>query len=229
MIRKVVIIEDEGDLSRLLAHTLRREGYEPAVASDGVSGLQTVRRERPDLVVLDLMLPEMDGLEVCRRLKADARTGAIPIIMLTAKAEESDKIVGLELGADDYVTKPFSTKELLARIKAVLRRSAPEVEQGDVFQYGPLRLDESRHEVSVKGREVKLTAKEFGLLSHLLQNQGRVLSRDFLLNRVWGYDAEVASRTVDVHIRRLRENIPLLSKAVETVKSYGYKLREGGA
>jgi DNA-binding response OmpR family regulator len=172
------------------------------------------------------MLPEMDGLEVCKRLRADPKTSVLPIIMLTAKGEESDKIVGLELGADDYVTKPFSPKELVARVKALLRRSERREEEALSYRYGPLSVDVTRHEVRASGKEIQLTAKEFSLLLQLLKNKGRVLTREILLDTVWGYDSDVTTRTVDVHIRRLREKIPLLGEAIVTVKSYGYKLKD---
>jgi DNA-binding response OmpR family regulator len=226
MPKKIVLIEDDQDINRLVTHYLTKEGYVIKSSQDGIRGLQLIKQERPDLVILDLMLPEMDGLEVCKRLRADTKTSVLPIIVLTAKGEESDKIVGLELGADDYVTKPFSPKELVARVKALFRRSERHVEESAGFRYGPISLDVSRHEVKVGGKAVQLTAKEFSLLSQLLKNKGRVLTRETLLDTVWGYDSDVTTRTVDVHIRRLREKIPFLSEAIVTVKSYGYKLRD---
>ena len=172
------------------------------------------------------MLPGLDGIEVLKRIKGNAKTSGLPVIMLTAKGEETDKVIGLELGADDYMTKPFSPKELVARIKALLRRTERPAEKAEVIKYEGLTLDFSRHEVKVKDKEVELTAKEFGLLEELLKNKGRVLTRDTLLNNIWGYDYFGTTRTVDVHIRRLREKIPLLEKAIVTVKQLGYKLRE---
>jgi len=228
MSKKIILIEDDQDINRLVTHYLTKEGYIIKSSQDGIRGLQLIKQEKPDLVILDLMLPEMDGLEVCKRLRADSKTSALPIIMLTAKGEESDKIVGLELGADDYMTKPFSPKELVARIKALFRRSERHVEESTGFHYGPLSLDVSRHEVKVGGKTIQLTAKEFSLLLQLLKNKGRVLTRETLLDTVWGYDSDVTTRTVDVHIRRLREKIPFLSEAIETVKSYGYKLKDEG-
>jgi DNA-binding response OmpR family regulator len=228
MSKKIVLVEDDQDIARLVTHYLTKEGYVVKPSQDGVRGIQLVKQETPDLVILDLMLPEMDGLEVCKRLRADPKTSVLPIIVLTAKGEESDKIVGLELGADDYVTKPFSPKELVARVKALFRRSERHVEESPTFRYGPLSLDVSRHEVKVGGKAIQLTAKEFSLLLQLLKNRGRVLTRDTLLDTVWGYDSDVTTRTVDVHIRRLREKIPFLSDAIETVKSYGYKLKDEG-
>jgi two-component system alkaline phosphatase synthesis response regulator PhoP len=228
MSKKIILIEDDQDINHLVTHYLTKEGYVIKSSQDGIRGLQLVKQEKPDLVILDLMLPEMDGLEVCKRLRTDPKTAALPIIMLTAKAEESDKIVGLELGADDYMTKPFSPKELVARIKALFRRSERHVEESTGFCHGPLSLDVSRHEVKVGSKVIQLTAKEFSLLLQLLKNKGRVLTREMLLDTVWGYDSDVTTRTVDVHIRRLREKIPFLSEAIETVKSYGYKLKDEG-
>jgi two-component system alkaline phosphatase synthesis response regulator PhoP len=186
-----------------------------------------VKQEKPDLVVLDLMLPEIDGLEICKRLRSAPETAMLPIIMLTAKAEESDSIIGLELGADDYVTKPFSPKTLVARIKALFRRLERKPDDSpSQYRYGNLVMDLARHEVTVKKAEVPLTAKEFGLLEHLLRNPGRVLTRDVLLNTVWGYDYYGTTRTVDVHIRRLKQKLPSLNEAIISVKSLGYKLKE---
>jgi DNA-binding response OmpR family regulator len=229
--KKIFVIEDDPDIVKLIGHYLGREGYLVGTESDGARGLERIRESPPDLLILDLMLPELDGLEVCKKLRSDSKTSGLPILILTAKGEESDRIIGLELGADDYVTKPFSPKELVARVKALLRRSrrADRAEPpSTVFQYGPLVLDEGRHEVRVGRNEVHLTAKEFGLLLRLLKNKGRVLTREALLETVWGYDANVTTRTVDVHIRRLREKIPFLAGAIETVMSYGYKLKQEG-
>ncbi|MEK7336353.1 MAG: response regulator transcription factor [Nitrospirota bacterium] len=225
--KKVLIVEDEKDILQLVKLYLEKEGYRTVTASTGSEGLAQVRTEKPDLVVLDLMLPEIDGLEICKRLRSAPDTAMLPIIMLTAKAEESDTIIGLELGADDYVTKPFSPKTLVARVKALFRRLERKPEDGPTrFIYGALILDLTRHEVTVKGKEVPLTAKEFGLLEHLLRHPGRVLTRDVLLNAVWGYEYYGTTRTVDVHIRRLKQKLPLLDEAILSVKSLGYKLRE---
>ena len=224
--RKILIIEDERDILDLVRHYLEKEGFRTRTAADGTAGLAAVRQEHPDVIVLDLMLPGLDGLELCKKLRADPATALTPVIMLTAKAEESDKIVGLELGADDYLTKPFSPKELVARIKALLRRAERREADNKPYAYGPLRLDAVRHEVRVDGREVPLTAKEFGLLEQLLRNKGRVLTRDVLLNTVWGYDYHGTTRTVDVHIRRLKQKAPLLNNAIVSIKSVGYKLRD---
>ena len=226
MSKKILLIEDDKDIINLVKHYLEKEGYRTFEASEGVKGLDILKKEKVDLTILDIMLPELNGIEVLKRIKGDSKTSGIPVIMLTAKGEETDKIVGLELGADDYITKPFSPKELVARIKALLRRVEKPVEKTDTLKYGELIMDISRHEVKVKEKEIELTAKEFGLLEELLRNKGRVLTRDTLLNNVWGYDYFGNTRTVDVHIRRLREKIPLLEKSIITVKQLGYKLSE---
>lgn len=225
--KKILVVEDEADILHLVTHYLEKEGFRLRTAGTGVQALKLVKEERPDLIILDLMLPELDGLEVCKKIRMNADTAMIPILMLTAKAEESDTVIGLELGADDYVTKPFSPKALVARVKALLRRmdrSAGGAES--IHRYNSLVIDLSRHEVKVQDREVQLTAKEFGLLEHLVRNMGRVLTRDVLLNAVWGYDYYGTTRTVDVHVRRLKQKIPLLHDAIVSVKSLGYKLRD---
>lgn len=230
--KKILIVEDERDILQLVKLYLEKEGFRTATAATGTEGLKCAREEKPDLIVLDLMLPEIDGLEVCKRLRSAPETAMLPIIMLTAKAEESDTVIGLELGADDYVTKPFSPKALVARIKALFRRlDRSQQENQTIYRYGPLTMDLSRHEVTIQGKDVLLTAKEFGLLEHLLRNPGRVLTREILLNTVWGYDYFGTTRTVDVHIRRLKQKIPLLDEAILSVKSLGYKLKDatGGA
>lgn len=225
--KKILIVEDEPDILQLVKLYLEKEGYRTLSATTGAEALRQVRHEKPDLVVLDLMLPEMSGLEVCKRLRSAPETAMLPVIMLTAKAEESDTIIGLELGADDYVTKPFSPKTLVARIKALVRRFERTPDDGQaLYRYGTLVMDLARHEVTVKKVEVPLTAKEFGLLEHLLRNPGRVLTRDMLLNTVWGYDYHGTTRTVDVHIRRLKQKLPSLNEAITSVKSLGYKLKE---
>ena len=186
--------------------------------------LARVRRDPPDLVVLDLMLPGLSGLEICRSMRADPSVSGVPIIMLTARTEETDRIVGLEIGSDDYVTKPFSPKELVARIGAVLRRSSRQSAGGVPLRFGPLLVDPDRHLVTLDGEEARLTAKEFLLLKYLIEHRGRVLSRDVLLSDVWDYKYTGGTRTVDVHIRRLREKLPVLSDAIVTIKQFGYKL-----
>jgi DNA-binding response OmpR family regulator len=221
---RILVAEDDPDIATLLSHYLQKAGFDAAVVGSGRDVLPRIRREPPDLVLLDLMLPGLDGLEVCRALRADLNTAAIPVIMLTAKAEESDRIVGLELGADDYITKPFSPNEVVARIRALLRRATRAGSSDNRLTYGALFVDVERHFVKVDGHEVKLTAKEFLLLQYLMQHRGRVLSRDLLLSDVWGYSYTGGTRTVDVHVRRLREKVPLLAGAIVTVKQFGYKL-----
>jgi two-component system alkaline phosphatase synthesis response regulator PhoP len=224
--KKILIIEDDKDIVDLLKHYLTKEGYAAKDAGDGISGLKKARDESYDLIILDIMLPEMDGLEVCKELRGSPKTSTIPVIMLTAKSEETDKIVGLELGADDYLTKPFSPKELMARIKALLRRTVRIPEGEKIYRYGKLVLDVSKHEVTWAKQTVELTSKEFDLLATLLRSKGRVLTRNQLMDQVWGYDYFGGMRTVDVHIRRLREKIPELSDDILTVKNIGYKLKE---
>lgn len=225
--KTILIVEDENDIAQLVKIYLEKEGFHTLRAKTGIEAQKLVSSDHPDLLILDLMLPEMDGLEVCKSLRNKPDTALIPIIMLTAKAEESDTIVGLELGADDYVTKPFSPKSLVARVKALIRRlERTNHEKATALSYGPLQMDLTRHEVLVKGKEVPLTAKEFGLLEHLLRHPGRVLTRDVLLNGVWGYDYYGTTRTVDVHIRRLKLKMPILNDAIISVKSLGYKLSD---
>lgn len=225
--KTILVVEDEKDILQLVTLYLGKEGFRVVTAMTGLDVLKQVAQEKPDLIVLDLMLPEMDGLEVCKRVRANTETAMVPIIMLTAKAEESDTVIGLELGADDYVTKPFSPKALTARVKALLRRvdRSPASGTGQ-YRYGPLTMDLGRHEVRLGQDEVPLTAKEFGLLEHLLRHPGRVLTRDVLLNAVWGYDYFGTTRTVDVHVRRLKQKLPLLDDAIVSVKSLGYKLKD---
>ena len=222
---RVLIVEDEPDISALLAFHLEREGYQVFRARDGLEALQQVRARPPDLALLDLMLPGIDGLEVCRRLRQDPATAALPIVMLTAKREEVDRVLGLELGADDYIVKPFSPKEVVARVRAVLRRSRAPAD-GAPIVIGKLVIDVARHTVHVDGAAVLLTPKEFDLLRSLAEARGRVLSREFLLDRVWGYAAagEIESRTVDVHVRRLRVKLGGEGSRIVTVKGVGYRL-----
>ncbi|MCG3111653.1 MAG: response regulator transcription factor [Candidatus Manganitrophus sp.] len=225
MPQKILVVDDEADLSKLVAHHLQKEGFEPLCVANGAEALKIIAKQPVALVILDVMMPGEDGLQVCRKLRAKEETASIPILFLTAKDEESDKIVGLELGADDYVTKPFSPKELMARVKALLRRTERK-ESASSYAYRELVLDVTRHEVRLSEKKIPLTAKEFSLLEHLLKSRGIVLTRDHLLNTVWGYDYFGTTRTVDVHIRRLREKIPLLEEAIETVPSLGYKLTD---
>ena len=224
---RIFVVEDDADIAELVAHHLRREGFEIKVFHSGSDVMELVRQQPPDLVVLDLMLPGLSGLEICRMMRAEAVIATVPIIMLTARAEEEDRVHGLELGADDYLTKPFSPRELIARIRAVLRRTHP-YGPGKVLQVGSLVIDLDRHEVTESKRVVRLTAKEFLLLQYLIEHRGRVLSRDLLLSDVWGYRYTGGTRTVDVHIRRLREKLPTLVKHIVTIKQFGYKFVDAG-
>jgi two-component system, OmpR family, phosphate regulon response regulator PhoB len=222
--RKILIVEDETDVADLLTLNLRKAGYKVSMTADGASGLQKARDDRPDFIILDLMLPKMSGLEVCRILKSDTATAQIPILMLTAKAEEIDRIVGLEFGADDYVTKPFSPREIVLRIRAILRRG--ETAADESLKAGPISIDPARHKVRVNSKQVHLTSLEFKLLQTLMQRRGRVQERDRLLNEVWGYEAVIDTRTVDTHVRRLREKLGKAGDAIETIRGFGYRLRE---
>ena len=226
----ILVVEDERDIADLVKYHLEKAGLSARVVGDGKHALDLITREPPDLVILDLMLPSLDGLEVCRRLRGSPATRGIPLIMLTAKAEEVDRIVGLEMGADDYVPKPFSPRELVARVKAVLRRMAAPLAASEApVRVGELRLDPARHEVTRGGQAVSLSAMEFRLLEFFLRHRGRVYTRTQLLDQVWGQDRFVEPRTVDVHIRRLREKIeddPRRPRLVLTVRGMGYKCRE---
>ncbi len=228
---RILVVEDDTDIADLIAHYLRKAGHTVEAVASGTAALRRVKESAPDLILLDLMLPGMDGLLVCQTLRSDPATAAIPIIMLTARGEEAERVTGLELGADDYVTKPFSPRELTARVAALLRRvhrpapGAPGT-QSPALKYGPLTIDVERHAVEVDGREERLTAKEFLLLQYLVEHRGRVLSRDRLLTDVWGYQYTGGTRTVDVHIRRLREKIPFLADAIVTIKQFGYRLED---
>jgi phosphate regulon transcriptional regulator PhoB len=228
MASRVLIAEDEPDIRDLLAFHLERDGYEVARARTGAEALRQVRDRRPDLLILDLMLPEIDGLEVCRRLRQQTETSQLPIVMLTAKGDEVDRIVGLEVGADDYIVKPFSPKEVLARVRAVLRRTRPPVGPAPLSA-GTLSLDPATHIARLGEDVLALTPKEFDLLRALLEARGRVLSREYLLDRVWGYSraSEIESRTVDVHVRRLRAKLADEGGRIVTVKNVGYRLDPG--
>ena len=223
-LQRILIVEDDQDIAELVAHQLVKSGYEVDIVSAGDEVLPALERQFANLVVLDLMLPGLSGLDVCRAIRAHANFADIPIIMVTARTEETDRIVGLELGGDDYITKPFSPKELTARVGAVLRRTNRTRTTSETLTLGSLSVDLNQHTVSVDGREVRLTAKEFLLLKYLIEHKSRVLSRDVLLSDVWGYSYTGGTRTVDVHVRRLREKIPVLSRLIVTVKQFGYKL-----
>ena len=226
---RVLLVDDDVELAELVGEYLTREGFTLDAETDGTHALDRALSGDYQLTVLDLMLPHMDGLEVCRLLRSHDATAAMPIIMLTARGEESERIVGLELGADDYLAKPFSPNELVARVRALLRRAQRPAANASPsgpapLAYGPIALDTDRHVVSSGGKNVTLTAKEFLLLEYLMRHRGRVLSRDVLLTDVWGYKYTGGTRTVDVHVRRLREKLPILERALVTVKQFGYKL-----
>ena len=223
---RILIIEDDADIAALIAHYLEKAGYGTEVVPDGARALSAAKETPPDLVILDLMLPGLNGLEVCRALRLDNRTAALPILLVTARGEESERILGLDSGADDYVVKPFSPNELMARVRSLLRRATPPTIKERILRCGPISVDLERHTVSDSGEDVRLTAKEFLLLQYLLEHRGRVLSRDRLLSDVWDYQYPGATRTVDVHVRRLREKLPFLEKALVTVQQFGYKLAE---
>ncbi len=220
----ILVVEDEKNILELVKYNLEQEGYRVLTANRGDSGLDLALKQNPDLVILDLMLPEIDGIEVCKILKQNEKTFFMPIIMLTAKSQEADRVVGLELGADDYVTKPFSPRELMARVKAVLRR-VQEKPKKEIVKIGGLEVDFAKHLVTLKGKVVELTSKEYTLLKTLIEANGRVLSREFLLDKVWGYDKSlnIETRTVDMHIGQLRKKIKLDAERLVTVKNAGYR------
>jgi two-component system phosphate regulon response regulator PhoB len=223
---KILVVDDEPDAVELVEFNLKANGYDVVTATDGEEALEKARAIIPDLIVLDLMLPEVDGTEVCKILRRDQRTQAIPIIMLTAKAAEIDRVLGLELGADDYVTKPFSPRELVLRVKKLLRNLSNTEEKLDRIEWKELMVDVPRHEVRVKGKAVDLTATEFKLLTTLAQRRGRVQSRDQLLHDVWEYENVIDTRTVDTHMRRLREKLGPAAKYLDTVRGVGYRFIE---
>jgi DNA-binding response OmpR family regulator len=223
---KILVVDDEPDAVELVEFNLKANGYDVVTAADGEEALEKARAVLPDLIVLDLMLPEVDGTEVCKILRRDQRTQAIPIIMLTAKAAEIDRVLGLELGADDYVTKPFSPRELVLRVKKLLRNLSSTEEKLDRIEWKELVIDVPRHEVRVKGKSIDLTATEFKLLTTLAQRRGRVQSRDQLLHDVWEYENVIDTRTVDTHMRRLREKLGSAAKYLDTVRGVGYRFIE---
>jgi two-component system phosphate regulon response regulator PhoB len=223
---RILVVDDEPDLLELVRCNLSQAGFDVETATGGQEGLDKARRHRPDLVVLDLMLPDVPGTEVCRRLRTDAELGGVPILMLTARSEEIDRVVGLELGADDYVTKPFSPRELVLRARAILRRTHADGEPAKLMRSGLLELDPERHRCRVAERDVKLTAKEFELLRALMERPGRVMTRDRLLDEVWGADITVTSRTIDTHLKRLREKLGEAGDLVETVRGVGYRFAD---
>jgi two-component system, OmpR family, alkaline phosphatase synthesis response regulator PhoP len=220
----ILIVEDDADIAQLVAHYLTRAGYQTERLASGADALRHVRRTSPELILLDIMLPGQNGADICRSLRADPATAAIPVIMVTARGDEIDRVSGLVRGADDYITTRFSPKERVARVGALLRRTRRPVTTDSVLRVGPITLDAGQHRVLDGGREVPLTAKEFLLLQYLAERPGRVLSRDLLLSDVWGYQYTGGTRTVDVHVRRLREKLPHLATAIQTIKQFGYRL-----
>lgn len=226
MAEKILIIDDEEHIIELIRYNVEASGYTTSSAGNGIDGLMLAKQEKPDLILLDLMLPGLDGLEVCKRMRSDDQLKSVPIIMLTAKSEEIDKILGLELGADDYITKPFSVRELTARVKAMLRRANPQEPQADILRFSDVEVDFLKHEVKKNGIKVELTLKEFELLDILMKNNGKVLTRDVLLDKIWGYEYVGETRTVDVHIRHLRQKLEEDDKNprhIETVRGIGYR------
>ena len=227
MKRKVLIVEDDEDVLELLSNTFRKTGeFEVLTSEDGVEGLRQARTQNPALLLLDLMLPGITGLEVCRILKGDPATKALPIVIITAKADEFDRINGFELGADDYIVKPFSPREVLLRVKAVMRRSEVMPAPESSMKSGPITLDRARHLVSLHGKPMKLTTTEFKLLGALMESRGRVLGRGRLLTNVWGYESAFNTRTVDTHIRRLREKLGEFGTQIQTIRGFGYRIKE---
>jgi len=222
--RNALVVEDDADIVELVSLYLAKDGWEVDSVSDGRRALDKVRRGSYQLVVLDVQLPGLDGLSVCAELRRDRATSSVPVVMLTARGDETDRVVGLEIGADDYIVKPFSPKELLARVRALFRRIDRRADDEEVTVVGPLEMDRARHVVRCQGRVVRLTAKEFALLAALLEARGRVLSRQALLQDVWGYSYAEGTRTVDVHVRRLREKMPAFARSIVTVKSLGYRI-----
>jgi two-component system phosphate regulon response regulator PhoB len=223
---RILVVEDEPDLQKVLGYNLKQAGYEVLSALTGGEGLRQVREKQPDLVLLDLMLPDLSGTEVCKAIRFDPKSKAIPVLMLTAKGEEIDRVLGFELGADDYVVKPFSVRELLLRIAAVLRRAQSESHGDSSFRFGVLRVDSDAHRVWVADREVELTSLEFKLLTTLYERRNRVQERSVLLEDVWQMDSGITTRTVDTHIKRLREKLTQAGDYIETVRGVGYRFAD---
>ncbi len=220
------MVDDEKDIIELVSYNLEKEGFKVISATDGEKALESVSSEEPEIIILDLMLPGIDGLDVCRELKRNDQTSSIPIIMLTAKGEESDIVIGLELGADDYITKPFSPRILVARVKAVLRRIESKKEEDKLIRINQLSIDLVRHQVTYRGKTLELTSTEFNLLILLAQNRGKVFTRDQILDKAWKEESFVVDRTVDVHVRRLRQKLGQASRFIETVRGVGYKFKD---
>jgi len=223
---KILIIEDERDLAELIAFNLQKEGFQTVMANDGKTGLEMVKNENPDIVILDLMLPEISGIEICKEIRKKESISAIPILMVTAKGEEIDKVIGFEVGADDYLVKPFSTRELLLRVKAILRRSSNEKPDKTIFRAGLVEIDTKSHKVTSDGIEILLTLTEFKLLLTLMERLGRMQSREQLLSHVWGYSSDADTRTVDTHITRLRSKLGATGDLIKTVRGFGYRMEE---
>ncbi len=223
---KILIVEDDKHISKLVKYNLEKAGFECIVTIAGEKALEILDKESIDLIILDIMLPKMDGFEVCKQIKQDKKLTAIPIIMLTAKGEEMDRVVGFELGADDYVVKPFSPRELILRVKAILKRKEPFETAKDILSKDKLKVDITRHKVTIDKKDVELTSMEFKLLVILMQRVGRVQSREMLLNNVWDISADITTRTVDTHIKRLRQKLGKIGKLIETVRGIGYRFSE---
>ena len=222
--KTIHIVEDEPDIRETLAYNLSQEGFKVSEFSDAESCLNKIQKKKPDLLLLDLMLPGMSGLDLCKEIRADINLKNLAIIMLTAKGEEVDRIIGFELGADDYVTKPFSVRELILRVKVILKKQTESVESDESIEFGPIKLNLDAHEVLINNDEIVLTALEFKLLKHLIKRRGRVQTRDQLLGDVWGYSSEVTTRTVDTHIKRLREKLGTVGDYIQTIRGVGYRL-----
>ena len=222
----VLVIEDDKNIAKLLSYNFEKAGFNCNISFSGEDGFNFLNSYPVDLVILDIMLPGVDGFEVCRRIKASDKLKRIPVIMLTAKGEEVDRVVGLELGADDYIVKPFSPRELILRVKAILRRSAPQEDNKEIINYKNLSVDKAKHKVCIGAKEISLTLMEFNLLVTLIERQGRVQTRDRLLEDVWGMNSEADTRTIDTHIKRLREKIDPLGRYIETVRGMGYRFKE---
>ena len=226
MSERILVVDDEPDLLELVRLNLSQAGFQVDTAASGSAAMKSLQAARPDLMVLDLMLPDLSGADLCRKLRSDPTFAELPIIMLTARADEVDRVVGFELGADDYVTKPFSPRELVLRVRAVLRRRNASANESDLLVHGALQLDAARHRCFIGDAEVELTAKEFELLSQLMRQPGRVMTRDGLLERVWGADITVTTRTIDTHVKRLREKLGETGDLIETVRGIGYRFAE---
>ncbi|MAE93955.1 MAG: DNA-binding response regulator [Deltaproteobacteria bacterium] len=226
MAERILVVDDEPDLLELVRFHLDQAGYEVGVCESGQKGLEKIRRSPPDLLILDLMLPDLPGTEICRQIRADDRLAKLPILMLTAKGEEVDRVVGFELGVDDYVPKPFSPRELVLRVAAILRRARGEPDRSTVLAHGPLRIDTEKHRCEVEGVPLELTATEFRLLGFLMSRSGRVMSRQRLLDEVWGSDINVTERTIDTHLKRLREKLGTAGALIETVRGVGYRFAD---